>query len=361
MTAICYFGSYNPDYSRNKILIDGLRKNGVKVFECQDSAGSLFKRYPTLSKKFWAIKNEVDTIIVGFVGHLDMPLAWLLARLTGKKVIFDMFYSMYDTYVYDRQSAKPGSLRAWTYFFTDKVAATLADSVITDTKTHADYFIKTFGLDKKKFHRIFVGGDDTIFRPRRTRGIREKRGKKRHKIVIEFHGMFTRLHGAEYFVEAAKLLEREKNLEFWLIGSTNNYSLPIEKFKTLRPKTMKYFSDMPVDKLARKIAQADIGIAHIGTTEKAKSVITNKMFHALFCKVALIAGDCKATRELFVDGKTAFFVHMGDPDDLVKKIKLLVKNTRLRNRIRDRGYRLATAKLTNQKLGKSLLTLINKI
>jgi hypothetical protein len=31
---ILYFGNYNPNYSRNRVLIRGLRENGVKVVEC---------------------------------------------------------------------------------------------------------------------------------------------------------------------------------------------------------------------------------------------------------------------------------------------------------------------------------------
>lgn len=349
---ICYFGSYNPNYSRNKILIDGLRKNGVTVLECRSTERSFIRRYPILFKKFWSQRNRVNVIVVGFVGHLDMPLAWLLARLTGKKVIFDMFYSMYDTYVFDRKSTTPKSLIAKSYFWIDKIAAILADCVITDTKAHGDYFIKIFGLNSKKFRRVFVGGDETVFKPIKRR--------QRKKVVVEFHGMFTRLHGAEYFVEAAKLLDRERNLEFWLIGNTNNYPLPIERFNELRPKTMKYFSNMPVDKLAKKIAQADISVAHIGTTEKAKNVITNKMFQAIFCKVALIAGDCKATRELLTDRDNTLFVRMGDTQDLAKKIMMLTKNPKLRKELAENGHELAKINLTNKELGKRFLKIIRE-
>src|SRR3989344_6577531 len=98
---ICFFGSYDPNYSRNSILINGLNQDDVKVFQCRSTYGSVFLRYPDLIRKYWKIRNEINVIYVAFVGQLNMPLAWILARLTGKKLVFDMFYSMYDTYVYD--------------------------------------------------------------------------------------------------------------------------------------------------------------------------------------------------------------------------------------------------------------------
>ena len=34
---VCYFGTYDRDRPRNRIIIDGLRKKGVEVIECQYS------------------------------------------------------------------------------------------------------------------------------------------------------------------------------------------------------------------------------------------------------------------------------------------------------------------------------------
>ncbi len=31
---VCYFGTFRDNYSRNQIMIEGLRRNGVEVLEC---------------------------------------------------------------------------------------------------------------------------------------------------------------------------------------------------------------------------------------------------------------------------------------------------------------------------------------
>jgi hypothetical protein len=33
---VCYFGTYRANYSRNQIMIEGLRRNGVEVVECHE-------------------------------------------------------------------------------------------------------------------------------------------------------------------------------------------------------------------------------------------------------------------------------------------------------------------------------------
>lgn len=350
---ICFFGSYSKQYSRNKILIDGLVKNHVRVFHCQSKQGLFINRYIDLARQYFLIFRQIDILFVAFVGHLDMPLAWLLARLTGKKVVFDMFYSMYDTFIFDRKVASSKSLRAKSFIVIDKIAGSLADAITTDTTSHARYFVKLFRLRSEKFHRIFVGGDNTVFKP-------IKRSKK-NKVIVEFHGMFTLLQGAEYFIKAAKKMENKKNIEFWLIGSSSHYKIPLELLNNLKPKNLKYFSDLPVKDLAQKIAQADISIGHLGTSIKSKNVITNKIFHALAVRNAVIAGDCVASRELLEDNKTAFFVSMGDPDELVKKIKYVINNRALRKKVAENGYLLTQQKLSNKILGKQLLKVFTEV
>ena len=34
---VCYFGTYRANYSRNQIMIEGLRCNGVEVIECHET------------------------------------------------------------------------------------------------------------------------------------------------------------------------------------------------------------------------------------------------------------------------------------------------------------------------------------
>lgn len=350
---VCFFGSYDPSYARNKILIDGLQKNGAKVLHCRSNAGSVFTRYPELISQFLKIKDQVDVIYVAFVGHLDVPLAWVLGKLFAKKVVFDMFYSMYDTYVFDRQNTSTGSVRAWLYYCIDAIAATLADAVVTDTKSHAKFIIKTFHQNPHKFHRIFVGGDDTLFQPRSR--------KINKRVIIEFHGMLTRLQGAEYFIEAAKKLENHKEMKFWFIGNSLGYDVPLQLIHKLRLTNVSIFPKLPLAKLAEKVAQADITVGHLGTTDKAHRVISNKMYHALFSRIALIAPDTDATRELLRDRIHALFVKPGNPDDLVAKIAQLVKDKSLRKRLAEKGYGLVRKKLNNVQIGKDLLFVLRSL
>ena len=152
---ICFFGIYKPSYTRNLTLVRGLKENGVQVIEC-GTRESGNKKYWQLIKKHQLIKRDYDVMVVAFPGHTIMPLAWLLAKLNRKKIIFDAFVSLYDSVILDRQQYSKKSLKALKYWLIDWFSCQLADKVLLDADEHIKYFVQTFKIKKEKFNRICV-------------------------------------------------------------------------------------------------------------------------------------------------------------------------------------------------------------
>ena len=123
---------------------------------------------------------------------------------------------------------------------------------------------------------------------------------------------------------------------------------------------MQYWPALQVQQLAKKIAQADISIGHLGPTQKSRMVLTNKMYHAIASKVALIAGESQASREFLVNKQTAYFIKLYDETSLRKAIINLANNSKLRHHIAKLGYQLHEANFTNKVLGKRLLEIMEK-
>ena len=123
---VCYFGYYNPEYSRNRVLRQGLRENGAEIVDCRSREKGIRKYYELYNKHKKIKKDGYDFLLVGFPGHL----AAILARfLTRKKIIFDCFTSLYDSAVYDRKKAGKISLIAGYYWLLDYLSCRLADTV----------------------------------------------------------------------------------------------------------------------------------------------------------------------------------------------------------------------------------------
>lgn len=116
---VCFFGHYDPDYSRNRIIIKALQRAGATVIEVHSSYKK-FTRYHFLFKT--VMKSQFDVMFVGFMGHTDMPLAKLICAFKKRPLVFDAFVSLYDSIVWDRQLVKPQSFQARKLYYIDRLA-----------------------------------------------------------------------------------------------------------------------------------------------------------------------------------------------------------------------------------------------
>lgn len=339
---VCYFGLYNKEYSRNKILIKGLKKNGVEVIECHSSKTGVTKFYD-LYKKHQSIKNKYDVMIVGFPGQL----AVLLARcLTRKVIVFDAFLSLYDSMIFDRKLYSSHSWQAGYFWLIDWLSCLLADKILLDTSEHIKYFVKTFKLNQDKFIRVFVGSDDDLIFPVDIKN-------KDDNFIIHFHGTMVPLQGVSYILLAAKLLEKEFDIKFNIIGSKIKKTFSSDDYKNVN-----FIDTVPYEKLQNYINLADISLGVFGDSTKAQRVIPNKVYEGIACAKPVITGASEAIDELFVNNENIVTCRLADPVDLVDKILTLKKNKELRDKIGHKAFVLFKAKLTPQNVvGDLLLTI----
>lgn len=326
---VCYFGDFDPEYSRNRIIINGLRKNGVEVLICNERSGG-WKRLVSLFKKHRVLKNNYDLLIVGYSdSRWVIPLARIVAK---RKIVWDAFYSIYDTRVFDRKLVKPGGFKAGGYWLADWLSCQLADAVLLDTEAQIDYFSQTFRFAKAKCLRVLVGADDEVFYPREVVG-------KGSPFLVHFHGKFIPLQGVAHIVGAAALL-RDQNITFQIIGQGQEYKSARALAESLRLHNLTWINRVPYANLAGYMAAADLCLGIFGKSAKAGRVIPNKVYEAVAMAKPVITADSPAVRELFIDRESILLCRPGDSADLASKIKELKDDQALRDKISKEGHEL---------------------
>lgn len=374
---ICYFGTYSKEegYPRNRVIIKGLRDNGVSVKEChvdlwkspaekitgiktiQINPKLLFRiilSYLNLIINFFKI-GEYDVLIVGYVGHFDIFVAKTLNIFRRKPIIFDAFLSLYDTAVNERKIISKKSLKAKILWLVDKYSCLLADTVLLDSEEHIQYFAKEFKLPKEKFLRVLVGEDDTIFKPIES--------KVRNSLFeVLFFGTYISLHGIEYIIRAAKLLAIYPDIHFTLIGDGQLYSEIYKLAKEIGVKNIDFINKwLNYDELKKFIACADICLGIFGNTEKAKRIIPCKVYDCLSMAKPVITGNSPAAREILIDKKNAILCEMGNSKGIAESILLLCNNNKLREEIAMAGYDLFCQKLSPKNIAQDLLPKLNDL
>jgi glycosyltransferase involved in cell wall biosynthesis len=340
---ICFFGFYDSNYSRNRIMMKGLRANGVSIIECKSEKTGIAK-YIDLAKKHRKIRKDYDVLFVAYPGYMAILLAKLITR---KKIMYDAFFSIYDSVVNDRAVAKKFSIRGIYHWCIDWISCTVANKIILDTNANIDYFVKTFGISRSKFIRVFVGSDDDLIFP-------VDMEKKSEEFLVHFHGGFNPMQGVLCIIKAANLL-KDENIKFRFIGRGQEYKDAVKLAEELNLKNIEFIPKIvSYEQLNEYMNGSDLCLGIFGDNSKANIVIPNKAYEAMAVKKPLITRNSKAVKELFVDRIHCVFCEPNNPDDLADKIMLLKKDKQLRDNIAKNSYSLFLERLTPVLLTKVL-------
>lgn len=350
MFKVLYFGVYDPDYSRNWVLINGLRKNGVEVEELRQkpARGAWLK----LIWGYLKLKKDFTAVVVGFPGQEMMFLArWLFRK---KPIVFDAFTSHYGGYILDRKRWGEKSWRARCFRWLDYWSCRLAKIVLLDTQAHIDFFVKEFKLPPEKFRRIWIGANDDLFKAEKNTSAAE--GVFR----VIFFGTYVPLQGAEQIVQAAKILEKDQEIVFYFIGRGQDRNKAFNLARELGLKNI-IFKDMlePV-KLRVEIGQADVALGLFGQTPKTPLVIPNKIYEALAMGKAVITADTPAIRELFSE-KEMVLVKAGNPRAIAEAILELKSNPTRRRQLAENGQRKFQQFAASSVLGRQLKEILTSL
>jgi glycosyltransferase involved in cell wall biosynthesis len=343
---ICYFGDYDPNYARNRVLLKGLRENGAEVLECHsDKKG--FGLYWELYKKHKKIREKYDILIVA--QSFNTRLVWLAKLLSDKKIVWDAFYSLYDKYVNESKTISRYGIRAAYQWLRERLACGLADLILLDTNEHIKYFVQEFGVNQNKFRRVLVGAEVV--------GENVKK-EKEDVFLILFYGNYSPLQGVEYIVRAAKILEGCSEIKLRLIGTGETYDKNRKLAEALEVNNIEFIKRMPYDELVKEIARADVCLGVFGNTAKTQRVIPNKVYDATALGKPIITSNTPAIRELFADKKNILLCNAADSKDLADKILKLKNDGNLRAGIAQGGYEVFKSSATPRVIGEHLLALI---
>lgn len=373
--SICFFGTYESSFPRTITLKEACRIKRFKVIECHKpfwenmtqkveffSIISMIKygfklmlAYTSLAVRYLKLENH-DVVIVGYNGYFDIPLAKLLTKIRKKPLIFTPVFPLYETLVEDRKYVNKTSIKSKIIHLIDEISCRLADFIIIETDSYIDYYCEEFKIPREKYFKIPLGADETNFFQRH-----QKVQKKNPNLLkLLFYGKFIPLQGISYIIKAAKILEKNKDIEFEIIGS-GQLSKSIRNLAAkLDNKNIKFIDWINYRELPEHIQDADVCLGIFGSTPKAQRGIPIKVYEALAMKKPVITGDTPAAREVFTHKVNAILCEIGNPEALVESIILLKENRELRANIAESGYKLFQKIFSSEQIANRLEIALDK-
>jgi glycosyltransferase involved in cell wall biosynthesis len=342
---VCYFGTYERDYPRNRHVIAALRDAGATVSEVHvDLWGGTEHKYaagPRVALRAAGAelalllrrREPFDVLVVGYPGHPDMPAARLAAG--RRPLVFNPLVSLKDTFVDDRARFRPGSAAARILEAVDRLAIRLSDLTVADTEAHAAYLAELARVPRDRLEVCLVGAEEDVFRPP---------WRPRAGFTCVFAGKFSPLHGLGTIIDAARQLPET---QFKVVGSGQ-----LDHVLAVAPANVDWVRWLELPRLGDEYRAASVVLGIFGTTGKASRVIPNKVFQALACGAPVVTANTPAARELLRDGHDALLVAPGDPDALATAIRRLQADRELWRAIAANGRETYRRRASETVLGR---------
>jgi len=343
---ICFLPGREATYIRTRVLQETLKKLNIEYFDCS-CPEKHFYRYFYSFLKFLRFLPKSECVIVGFCAQ---PLVLFARLFTKKPIIMDAYISIFETLAIERKKFGPQSMFAkWTRWL-DRKAFDLSDLVLLDTDAHINYFIQEYGVDKKKIHK-FIASCANLNDAKRT-------VQTNKPPVILHYGEFQSLHGSIFIIRCAKYIP---NARFILIGQGRDLKACQLEVKNLKLDNITFYPFIPYQELMNHIVNADICLGIFGGTLKANIVIPNKVYDYLSLGRATITQKSSAVQELFTDGEDLILCKEKNAESIADKIKILLDDSSLRDRIAQQGKNTFDEKCSIDALSSAMQNIINEI
>ncbi len=362
------FGSYDPAYSRNRTLLDGLRMSGVDVVECQatlwqgteDKVAALaggwrspaFVRrvadmYASLLGQYRAV-GDYDVMLVLYGSLVDVFLGRVLSRVSRRPLLFDVFMSAW-VISKERGLFQPGDPRDRAIRAVEGAALRVADALWIDTRQYVAVHQRLYGIPPEKFRLIPTGSDSRFFHP--TDDYLMRAATRRSTFRVVYHGLFIPLHGTRWIVQAANRLRDVPDVRFTFIGDGHARAETERLARELGLANVEFTGRVPRETLREHILDADVALGVFGSQLQGQVTIPNKIFEGMAMGKPVITGRTPAAADALRHGAHVYFVPPSDPDALADAILALRDNAALRAGLAYGGRRLFEARYDLPRLG----------
>lgn len=348
---VCYFGTYRANYTRNQILIAGLKaQKNVLLTEChaalwhsiedrveQASGGWLRPRFwGRVLSTYWRLfrahskTGTYDVMLIGYPGQFDSYLGRLLSWWRGKPMALDILMSLHLV-AEERGLTEKSPMSGRLIFLLEKGGLKLPDLLLSENSAYEGYYCQKYHLSPAKFQRVPHGADERVFHPRQV-------SAEGDTFRVTYHGTYLPSHGLDAIIGAAVLLRSRRDIHFHFFGNGPDKARIQQIAGGEELSNVTFHGFVSQDELLDNLARSHICLGVFGETKQSHFTIQNKVWEGLAMGRAVISGDSQVVRESLQDRQQIYLVERLNPQALADGIIELQENPELRNKMAHAGH-----------------------
>lgn len=287
-----------------------------------------------------------DIVYVTPMSHINprcYPFA-KLAKLLRKKLVFDFYFSGFETYVIDRKKVLAGSAQARNLKLQDEFAIRYGQPCIFLNKAEKDYYTELIHVKEGAATSTFL----PLIAPDRNGDIKEGRtafDRNSGPAVIAWWGRLGNpIHGIEMILDCAvELLNEGYPVEFHLFPAGSEEDIrALSAGITRRNLTACVFTDLSKNFSNGSLEsflkeRADIALGQFGDTDKGRTVFPNKIMDAMSLALPCVTAPSAAMQELLTTDEI-IYIGSRTPAALASAIKAALQQPETTRETGRKGY-----------------------
>lgn len=289
---VAYLKVHDSRYPRNARIRTYLESTGR--YEVEDVGSSSFG----LSIRdaldiVW--KSRMHDVLILAEFQLKHALIAKLASIIGRSVlVVDSFVGREETVIGDWGLADNSSLKAMVCRVIDSIAFKVSDLALIDTKMRASTLETRHGRNPLRMRTLSL----PVGAPQWATGLGGVKGFGT-SLRLLYYGDYTPLQGVEYVLRAIELLSGAVPIEFTLVGEGPRKAAVVAAM----PRESEHFranlvGRLSVLELRERLTETDVVLGVFGSSDKAGSVIANKVWQGLASGRIVVTRESDALDEI---------------------------------------------------------------
>ena len=349
---LLFVASREPSYSRVDIVQQALRER-FEVISLHSSASSYARRIVSVLWRLICTPSaNYDVVFLAFFAQPIFPFVRLLTR---KPIISDMYFSIYDTFIQDKQIAAENHPLAKLCLWLDRQTLLRSQLVFTDTAGNAAFIGSLVPPPAPRITRLWISAQPTVFKPLPPL----PRTDKASAFRILFYGGFIPLQGVETIVRAAALVQ-DANVHFDIVGSGQTRARCEALNTELGNENTTFHGWKSQAEVLAIAASSHLVLGVFGASDKALRVIPNKVYEGLAMAKPVLTGDSPAVRELLTPGYDIVACAMAEPERLAGTIRWCLEHDDELLAIGQNGYKTFVEKASPSVVADILDDAVNR-
>jgi len=282
----------------------------------------------------------------------------MISKISGAKFVFEVRDLWPDSAV-DQKSLQSKSffirmgrvLEKWLYHSADLIIPVTKESKkIIETKSNGT-----------PTQVITNGVDLSLFRHINSQDLKLDEPYNHNKFRVGYVGSLGVIHDLETFVKAAKICEKDKSIEFVIVGDGGRNNKLHKLIDEYNSKNIVWLGLKKHQKVPHYISSFDLALNPINDSKAFKSIVTVKFYEYLACEVPVISSGRGAIDHISKLSGSAITVPPGDFEALAEVIMELKNNSQKRNELSQNARSFVAEKFSRENLALKLSQALKKL